>query len=105
MNKKDAYEALLPQAAALVEGESDVIARMANFAALLHREMDFWWTGFYRVIGGELVLDPLGLVFALASALAFAIYTVLIQVTGRTEGSFTVTFTLLHNPFCVYAYT
>lgn len=46
------------------------------------------------IIGGELVLDPLGLVFALASALAFAIYTVLIQVTGRTEGSFTVTFTL-----------
>ena len=46
------------------------------------------------VIGGELVLDPLGIAFALASALAFAIYTVLIQVTGRTEGSFTVTFTL-----------
>ena len=46
------------------------------------------------VMSGELVLDPLGLVFALASALAFAIYTVLIQVTGRTEGSFTVTFTL-----------
>ena len=46
------------------------------------------------VVGGELTLDPLGLVFALASALAFAIYTVLIQVTGRTEGSLTVTFTL-----------
>ncbi len=46
------------------------------------------------IIGGELKLDPLGLVFALASALAFAIYTVLIQVTGRTEGSLTVTFTL-----------
>ena len=46
------------------------------------------------MIGGELTLDPLGLVFAIASALAFAIYTVLIQVTGRTEGSFTVTFTL-----------
>ena len=46
------------------------------------------------IIGGELKLDPLGLVFALASALAFAIYTVIIQVTGRTEGSFTVTFTL-----------
>ena len=46
------------------------------------------------VTSGELTLDPLGLVFALASALAFAIYTVLIQVTGRTEGSFTVTFTL-----------
>ena len=46
------------------------------------------------VVGGELVLDPLGIVFALASALSFAIYTVLVQVTGRTEGSLTVTFTL-----------
>ena len=46
------------------------------------------------IVGGELKLDPIGLVFALASALSFAIYTVLIQVTGRTEGSFTVTFTL-----------
>ena len=46
------------------------------------------------ITSGQLALDPLGLVFALASALAFAIYTVLIQVTGRTEGSFTVTFTL-----------
>ena len=46
------------------------------------------------IAGGQLALDPLGLAFALASALAFAIYTVLIQVTGRTEGSFTVTFTL-----------
>ena len=46
------------------------------------------------IVGGELKLDPLGLVYALASALSFAIYTVFIQVTGRTEGSFTVTFTL-----------
>ncbi len=46
------------------------------------------------IVGGELKLDPLGLVFAIASALSFAIYTVFIQVTGRTEGSFTVTFTL-----------
>lgn len=46
------------------------------------------------ITAGELKLDPVGLVLAIASALAFAIYTVLIQVTGRTEGSFTVTFTL-----------
>ena len=46
------------------------------------------------IIGGGFTLDPLGVVFALGAALAFAIYTVLIQVTGRTEGSFTVTFTL-----------
>ena len=58
MNKTEKYEQLLPQAAALVEGEADVIARMANVAALLHREMGFWWTGFYRVLDGELVLGP-----------------------------------------------
>ena len=46
------------------------------------------------IIGGEFALDPLGVVFALGAALAFAVYTVIIQVTGRTEGSFTVTFTL-----------
>ncbi len=46
------------------------------------------------IVGGQLAIDPLGLAFALGAALAFAIYTVLIQVTGRTEGSFTVTFTL-----------
>ena len=58
MNKIEKYEMLMPQAAALVEGETDVIARMANVAALLHREMGFWWTGFYRVADGELVLGP-----------------------------------------------
>ena len=46
------------------------------------------------ITSGQFAIDPLGLAFALASSLAFAIYTVLIQVTGRTEGSFTVTFTL-----------
>ena len=58
MNKIEKYEMLMPQAAALVEGETDVIARMSNVAALLHREMGFWWTGFYRVADGELVLGP-----------------------------------------------
>ena len=58
MTKKETYEVLLPQAAALVEGEADVIARMANVAALLHRDRGFWWTGFYRVMDGELVLGP-----------------------------------------------
>lgn len=58
MNKREKYEQLLPQAEALVAGEPDVIARMANVAALLHREMGFWWTGFYRVDGDQLVLGP-----------------------------------------------
>lgn len=58
MKKREKYEQLLPQAEALVAGEPDVIARMANVAALLHREMGFWWTGFYRVEGDHLVLGP-----------------------------------------------
>lgn len=53
MNKTEKYEALLPQVKALCEGENDMIAKMANVAALLHYEFGFWWTGFYRVRSSE----------------------------------------------------
>lgn len=43
---------------ALIEGETDMIAVMSNVAAEIHQTMGFWWTGFYRVIGVELVLGP-----------------------------------------------
>ena len=43
---------------ALLEGETDGIARMANVAAVLHGTFGFWWTGFYRVAGEELILGP-----------------------------------------------
>ena len=56
--KEDKYKLLVKQCEALVEGESDTIARMANLAALIHVEMGFWWTGFYRVEGSELLLGP-----------------------------------------------
>lgn len=46
------------------------------------------------IIGGVLVLDGLGIFYAGAACLSFAVYTILIQKTGRTEGPFTVTFTL-----------
>lgn len=42
----------------VLEGEPDPIARMANTAAMVHERMHFFWTGFYRVIGNELVLGP-----------------------------------------------
>lgn len=58
MEKEDKYKSLLPQLESLLAGETDGIAQMANAAALLHREMGFWWTGFYRVRGDELVLGP-----------------------------------------------
>lgn len=56
--KQERYEALLPQIEAVVEGEPDLIANMANVAAMLHETFGFWWTGFYRVEGDELVLGP-----------------------------------------------
>ncbi len=58
MTKEERYEELLPRAQALLEGEDDLIARMANLAALLHSEFGFWWTGFYRMAGDVLVLGP-----------------------------------------------
>ena len=58
MTKQERYETLLPQIESLVSGEPDVIARMANVAAVLHEAFGFWWTGFYRVQGDELVLGP-----------------------------------------------
>ena len=56
--KQERYEALLPQIKAVVEDEPDLIANMANVAAMLHEAFGFWWTGFYRVEGEELVLGP-----------------------------------------------
>ncbi len=56
--KQERYEALLPQIEAVVEDEPDLIANMANVAAMLHETFGFWWTGFYRVEGEELVLGP-----------------------------------------------
>ena len=47
--KRARYEEVLPQIRSLVEGESDMIANMANIAAVLHNTFHFWWTGFYIV--------------------------------------------------------
>ena len=56
--KEEKYELLYRQIEALMEGESDMIANMANVAAMIHSTFRFWWTGFYRVVGEELVLSP-----------------------------------------------
>ena len=56
--KQERYEALLPQIKSVVEDERDLIANMANVAAMLHETFGFWWTGFYRVDGQQLVLGP-----------------------------------------------
>jgi GAF domain-containing protein len=56
--KEQTYESLYKQIRSLIEGEQDEIANMANMAALIHETFHFWWTGFYRVKGQELVLGP-----------------------------------------------
>ena len=56
--KVQKYQMLVSQIASLIEGEDDQIAMMSNVAAAIHQEMKFWWTGFYRVVGDELLLGP-----------------------------------------------
>jgi GAF domain-containing protein len=56
--KQERYKTLLPQIAAVVQDEPDLIANMANVASMLHETFHFWWTGFYRVVGKDLVLGP-----------------------------------------------
>ena len=58
MNKIEKYKLLYEQVKALISKENDIIANMANIAAIIHEAFNFWWTGFYRVIDKELVLGP-----------------------------------------------
>ena len=56
--KAKQYRLLREQIRALIEGETDKIAVMANVCAAIHEAMGFWWTGFYLVKGEDLVLGP-----------------------------------------------
>jgi GAF domain-containing protein len=56
--KKSMYESLIPQIRALVEGEQDLIAKLANVAAALKEQFGWLWVGFYLVKGDELVVGP-----------------------------------------------
>ena len=58
LEKREQYRLLERQLSALLEGETDTVAKMANMAAALHEAFGFWWTGFYRVAGEELILGP-----------------------------------------------
>lgn len=57
-DKHEIYQSLLPQIKSLVSGEPDLIANLANVAAVLKYGMDFLWVGFYLVKQDELVLGP-----------------------------------------------
>jgi L-methionine (R)-S-oxide reductase len=56
--RKEMYDGLLPQIQSLVEGETDLIANLANICAALRETFGFFWVGFYLVKGDELVLGP-----------------------------------------------
>ncbi len=56
--KAERYALLCEQVENLLRGETDEVARMANLAAMIHFTFGFFWTGFYRVAGEELVLGP-----------------------------------------------
>jgi GAF domain-containing protein len=58
MMKEEKYKALLPQLAALLHGETDETANLANTAAMLRETFPFFWVGFYLIKDGELVLGP-----------------------------------------------
>lgn len=58
VDKEAQYLSLIPQITALVLGEEDQIANMANVAAALKEQFKWFWVGFYLVKGDELVLGP-----------------------------------------------
>lgn len=58
VSKEEKYQELIPQLSALVSGENDLIANLANLMAALKQTFNFWWVGVYVVKNDELVLGP-----------------------------------------------
>ena len=56
--KEEQYSELLPQIEGLLTGETDLVANLANVAAALKQQFNWWWIGFYLVKKEELVLGP-----------------------------------------------
>lgn len=56
--KEEQYQSLIPQIKALLAGEPDLIANLANVAAALKEQFNWFWVGFYLIKGEELVLGP-----------------------------------------------
>ena len=57
-DKVEQYQSLIPQIEALIEGEADLVANLANICAALKEQFKWFWIGFYMVKGNELVLAP-----------------------------------------------
>jgi L-methionine (R)-S-oxide reductase len=58
LNREEVYTELIPQVQALMSGENDLVANLANISAALKEAFNFLWVGFYLVKEGELVLGP-----------------------------------------------
>ncbi len=56
--KTEMYDTIIPQIKALIEGEPDLIANLANIAAALKEQFGWFWVGFYLVKNNDLVLGP-----------------------------------------------
>lgn len=56
--KQEQYEALIPQIEALLSGETDLVASLANITAALKEQFNWFWVGFYLVKEAQLVLGP-----------------------------------------------
>ena len=57
-SKEEKYVSLLPQLKALIEGEEDLIANLANITAVIKQTFGYFWVGFYLVKKNQLVLGP-----------------------------------------------
>jgi L-methionine (R)-S-oxide reductase len=57
-DKAEQYQSLIPQIEALLQGETDLVANLANVAAALKEQFGWFWVGFYMVKNGQLVLGP-----------------------------------------------
>jgi len=57
-DREEQYKSLVPQIKALLTGENDLIANLANISAALKEQFNFFWVGFYLIKDNELVLGP-----------------------------------------------
>lgn len=57
-SKEEQYLQLIPQIKEIIEHEEDLIANLANIAAVLKQQFNWWWVGFYLIKKNELVLGP-----------------------------------------------
>lgn len=56
--KAEQYQTLIPQIKALIDGEPDLVANLANITGALKEQFGWFWVGFYLVKGEQLVLGP-----------------------------------------------